>query len=117
MGDHDLRIGRVDSAGLDVAHAARLFEHVFEARNGRCAGSRSYSDSSDAANAIPDEIHRWLGTCFRRTSVSVRLHHDRVWRGVGISFADRVGDDAEDAGARVTDSRYRLWRDDYRDDG
>ena len=38
VGDHDLRPGGLDPAGLDVADAARLSQHVFETWDGRGAG-------------------------------------------------------------------------------
>ena len=54
---------------------------------------------------------------FRRAGVSVCLHHHRLRRGLGISLADRLGDDAENAGARIAHSRHRLRRDGHGDDG
>ena len=62
LGDHDLRPGGVDPAGLDVAHAARLSQHVFETWDRRGAGGRGDSDSSDAADAGADALHRWQRT-------------------------------------------------------
>ena len=63
------------------------------------------------------QVHRRQRTRLRRPGFSVRLHHDRVRRGLRISLADRVGHDAEDARARIAHSRHRLRRDGHRDDG
>ena len=46
LGDHGLRTGGVDPAGLDAAHAARLSQHFSEAWDGRGAGARGHADSA-----------------------------------------------------------------------
>ena len=71
LGDHDLRTGRLDSAGLDVADAARLSQHVFEAGHRRHAGGCGRADQSDAADARYYQIHRWQRPCLRRSSFSL----------------------------------------------
>ena len=117
MGDHDLRTGRVDFAGVDVAHAARLSQHVFETWHRGDARGRGGADSSDAANAGHHKIHRRQRSCFRRTGVSLRLHHHRLRRGFRISLAHCFGHDAENDQARVANPQHRLRRDGDRDDG
>ena len=57
------------------------------------------------------------GLVFAGPGFSICLHHHRVRCCFRVPFAHRFGNNAEDAGARVTDSRHRLRRDDYRDDG
>ena len=57
------------------------------------------------------------GLVFAGPGFSFCLHYHRVRCCFGLSFAHRFGNNAEDAGARVTDSRHRLRGDDYRDDG
>ena len=99
LGDYGLRLGRVDSAGVDVTDAAGLSQHVFENRHGRRARCGSSADSPGAANAGVDEIHRWNRISFRRTRFSVCLHYHRVRCGFGVPFAHRFGDNAKDAGA------------------
>ena len=71
----------------------------------------------DAADAGDHEVHRWQWTCFRRPGFSLCLHHDRLRRGLRVSFAHRFRDDAENDRARIANPRHRLWRDGDRDDG
>src|SRR5947209_17882150 len=99
MGNHDLRLSRVDSAGLDAAYAARLSEHVFETWNRGGARGRRDSNSSGAANAFANEVHRRKRFGFCGPGVSICLHHDRVWRGLGISLADFIRHDTKNARA------------------
>ena len=117
LGDYGLRLGGVDSAGVDVTDPTRLSQHLSENRHGRRPCCGGVVDSPGAANAGADKIHRWKRIGFRRAGFSFCFHYHRVRCCFGVSFAHRFGNNAEDAGARVTDSRHRLRRDDYRDDG
>src|SRR5207247_2590819 len=78
LGDYGLRLGGVDSAGVDVTDAARLSQHVFENRHGRRPRGGSRVDSPGAANARADKIHRWKRTSFRRARFSICLHYHRM---------------------------------------
>src|SRR5262249_18100238 len=113
LGNHDLWTRRVDLASLDVAYAARLSEHVLEARYSRHARRRGGADQSDAANAFRYKIHRWQWPCVRRAGVSIRLHHHRLRSGFRFSLAHRFRHDAENDQARVARSQHWLWRDGY----
>src|SRR5882724_7802437 len=117
LGDYGLRLGGVDSAGVDVTDSTRLSQHLSENRHGRRSCCGGVVDSPGAANAGADKIHRWKRIGVRRPGFSFCLHYHRVRCCFGVSFAYRFGNNAEDAGARVTDSRHRLRCDDYRDDG
>ena len=117
LGDHDLRAGGIDPAGVDVADAAGLSQHLHENRHRRCACGRGGLDSPGAANAGADKIHRRERIGFCRSGVSFCLHHHRVWRRFRISLAHRFGNDTENAGARIADPGHRLRGHDYRDDG
>ena len=117
MGDHDLRTGGVGPTGLDAAHAARLPEHVLEARNG-CPARRSRSaDPSSLTNAVDYKIHRWQRPRICRSSVPICMYHDRLRRSLRFSFSDCFRHNAENAAARITNTQYRLWRDGDRNDG
>ena len=117
LGHHALWPRRVDSARLDVAHPARLSQHVFETWHSRHAGRRGRVDQSDPANARPYKIHRRERTCLRRAGVSLCLHHHRLRRGFWFSLAHCFGHDAEDDQARVAHSQHRLRRDGSGNDG
>ena len=117
VGDYDLRPHCVDPAGVDVTHAARLFEHILEVGDGRCACHRGGTDSPDVANAGHNKIYWWERARFRRAGLPLRFYHDRLRRGFRFSFAHRFGHDAENAGTRIPDSRHRLWGNGDRNDG
>ena len=57
VGHHVLRAGRVGFARVDVAHAPRLSQHIFEAWHRGHARRRGGADSPDAANAGNHKIH------------------------------------------------------------
>ena len=67
-------------AGVDVADAARLSQHVLETRHRGGARRRRHPDSPDAAHARHHKIRRRQRLRLRRTGVSLRLHHHRLRR-------------------------------------
>ena len=117
LGNHDLWTRRVDFAGLDVAYAARLSQHVFEAWHSRHARRRGRADQSDPANARHYKIHRRQRPCLRRAGVSLRLHHHRLRRRFRFSLAHCFRHDAENDQARVAHPQHRLRRDGNGNDG
>ena len=60
------------------------------------------------AGQRPDQLES-----FRRAGFSVRLHHDRLRRGVWFSFAHRFRHDTENGWPRIAHPRHRLRRDDH----
>jgi len=117
MGDHGLRTSGVDPASVDATHAAGLPEHVLEARHGCHARRSRGSDPPSITNAGDHKIHRrqWPRIC--RSSLSLCMYHDRVWRSFRFSFSHCLGHNAENAAARVPNTQYRLWRHGDRNDG
>ncbi len=117
MGDHDLRIGGVGPASVDAAHTARLSEHVFEAGYCSHARRRRGADQPDIANAGDHKIHRrqWPRIC--RSSVPLCMYHDRLRRGLRLSFSYCLRDDAKNGATRMPNTQYRLWRNGDRNDG
>ena len=117
MGNHALWTGCVGFAGVDVAHAARLPQHVFEAWHSRHARGCRDVDQPDIADARDYKIHRRQRPCLCRSSVSLCLHHYRVRRGLRVSFPYRFRHDAKNDKTRVADPEYWLRRDGDRNDG
>src|SRR2546430_4007100 len=66
LGDYGLRLGGVDSAGVDVTDPTRLSQHLSENRHGRRPCCGGVVDLPRAANAGADKIHRWKRIGFRR---------------------------------------------------
>ena len=117
VGHHALWAGCVGSACVDVAHPARLSQHVFEAWHGRHARGGRGTNQPDIANARDYKIHRRHRPCLCGSSIPLCLHHHRLRRGLRVSFPDRFGHHAEDDKTRIANPEYRLRRDGDRDAG
>ncbi len=76
-------------------------EHVHQAGRGGDAGPGDPPGASHAATARVHALRGRHRADLRRESISVRLHHHRVRRRVGISCADLVRHHAQDDCARV----------------
>ena len=117
LGDYSLWFGGVDPAGVAAAHAARLFEHIFETRNGGGVGSGRDRAASDTVDAFDLALCRWHRSGVRGSGVSLCFHHHRLRRGFRFPFARRLGNDSQNARARVAHSPDRLRGHGDRDDG
>src|SRR5439155_25212773 len=95
LGDYSLWFGGVDPAGVAAAHAARLFEHIFETRNGGSVGSGRDRAASDTVDAFDLALCRWHRSGVRGSGVSLCFHHHCLRRGFRFPFARCLGNDSQ----------------------
>ena len=103
-----LRLLRQRAAGVAAARAARLPEHVRQARRGADARRRHPVRAAGAAAAGVHAVHRRHRSDLRRQDLPVLLHHHRLRRDLRLPLADLVGHHAEDDRARVARAAGRL---------
>ena len=110
LGGDDLRLDRVRVARVAAPHAARLPFRVHEGRNDPDTGHRDHRADAAAQDAGDHAVRGRHRARVRGQVVSLRLHHDRVRRGVRLPRARGQRHDAEDADARVRRHARRLRR-------
>jgi carbon starvation protein len=75
------------------------------------ARGRYHPGPTRVEDAGAHQVHRRHRPSVVGQHVPVPLHHHRLRRGVRLPFADRVGNDSEDAGEREPGPHCRIWRD------
>ena len=111
LGHHRLRPRCQQPAGVAAARAARLPQHVHEARHDLRAGARHSARAARSADARAHPVRRRLRPGRRRQGVSLLLHHHRLRRDLRFSHAHRQRHHAEDHHARRLRAVHRLRRD------
>ena len=99
--DHHLRLPGKRAAGVAVACAARLSEHVREARRRAAARRRHSVRAAGSATAASDAFRRRHRSDLRGQDLSVLLHHHRLRRDLRVSRADLVRHHSEDDRPRM----------------
>ena len=101
VGRHGLRVHRIRAASLVAAGAARLPLGVHEDRHDPAARCRDHLRDAAAQDAGRDAVRRRERAGVRGQAVSVRVHHDRLRRGIRLSRAHLERHVAEDAQVRA----------------
>src|SRR6185437_15598926 len=95
-------------SGVAAAGAPRLFEHLYQTGRHLAFGAGDLHHASATPIAAADQIHEWIRPDFRGKSLSVLLHHHRLWGHLGLSCSYFVRDNAEDDHARMALLAHRL---------